>query len=57
MAKKRGRKSNAEKRAGGLAYLIIVMGVIWLFQESVTMLKSAWAWVMDLLSPVINLFS
>lgn len=57
MAKKRGRKSNAQKRGEGLAFLIIVMGVIWLFQESVTMLKSAWAWVMNLLSPVINLFS
>lgn len=57
MAKKRGRKSNAQKRSEGLAFLIVVMGGIWLFQESVTMLKSAWAWVMDLLSPVINLFS
>lgn len=57
MAKKRGRKSNAQKRIEGLAFLIVVMGGIWLFQESVTMLKSAWAWVMDLLSPVINLFS
>lgn len=57
MGRKSKKKIQNENVANGLAYLLVIGGVVLLVKWLWEQLLSVWHWVMDILSPIIQFFS
>lgn len=57
MGRKSKKQIQNENAANGLAYLLVIGGIVLLVKWLWEQLLSVWYWVMDILSPIIQFFS
>lgn len=57
MGRKSKKQIQNENAANGLAYLLVIGGVVLLVKWLWEQLLSVWHWIMDILSPIIQFFS
>lgn len=57
MGRKSKKQIQNENAANGLAYLLVIGGVVLLVKWLWEQLLSVWHWIMDILSSIIQFFS